>query len=243
MTDTPTGEIREQITQNKQELEEIKVKLEAVVKVIGTAEKDLAIAKREGREVGDFPFWVSTQGNQHRVDTLNTERWNLELSRDLKVFRGRGLERQLKVIGEYREWVSKKKGELGEIIEGINKARREIQRLQEEKNENKRRLKTLEEGDKEIEEIEWDNWSNYNLTQRNLYLESELIERASKIEIELRSEGELESSEEDREGSDSEEEPGHKTNRKEEVEEEGADKKIDKIQKYVKKTDNKIATT
>ena len=102
------------------------------------------------------------------------------------------MERQLKVIGEYWEWVSKKKGELEEIGEEMNKARREIQRLRAEESENKRRLTTLEEGVKETEEIKWDIWSNFAL-----------IERAIKIEEELRREGELGSSEEEREGSDS----------------------------------------
>ena len=42
-----------------------------------------------------------------------------------------------------------------------------------------------------VEEIKWDNWSNYNLVQRNLQQEYEVVERAIQIEEELRREDEL----------------------------------------------------
>ena len=61
MSKTPGGEIRQQITKNNEKGEQNKADLEEVEKKIEVAEKDLEIATSEGREAGDYPFWVSKQ--------------------------------------------------------------------------------------------------------------------------------------------------------------------------------------
>ena len=200
MAATPTGEIKKQITKNDKKFKQNTVELEAVKKRIEVAEKDLEIATREGRKAGDYPFWVSIQGKQHILDTLKDERFNLAWSRDLLESRGRGLREQLIRVGEYRDWESENKKELEETKGKIERITEEIWRLRTEDNENKARLRELVERgtsvEGKVEDIKWDNWSKNNLLQRNLHLESKLIEKAVKIEEKLREEGELEEEEE-----------------------------------------------
>ena len=61
MSKTPDGKIRQQITKNNEKGEQNKADLEEVEKKIEVAEKDLEIATNEGREAGDYPFWVRKQ--------------------------------------------------------------------------------------------------------------------------------------------------------------------------------------
>ena len=200
MSTYPTGDNRQQITKNEERLKQNKAELEKVNKRIEVVEKDLETATREGREVGDYPFWVSIQGKQHVLDTLKDERFNLVWSNDLLESSVRGLKERLIRVSEYRNWVKKNKLELEITEREIEQVSDEIQRLKAVDNANQVRLSELTEEEitigTEVEGIEWDHWSNYNLIQGNRQIKANLIEKAKKIKERLREEGELDEEEE-----------------------------------------------
>ena len=190
MSKTPDGKIRQQITKNNEKGEQNKADLEEVEKKIEVAEKDLEIATSEGREAGDYPFWVSKQGKQHVVNTLKDERFNLTWSNDLLESVGRGLREKLIKGSEYRNWVKRNKQELEETERVIEWMLDEIRRLKVVDNENKSRLSELTERGistgTEFENVAWDHWGNYNLTQATVNQKTKLTEKASKIKERLR---------------------------------------------------------
>ena len=195
MTDTPAGDFKQQTNKNKGDEKKTETtgrKLEEEIKIVA---RDLETAKRERRGTGVTPFWVSTQGNQLRLDTLTLERNGIERKGDHKTNR-KGQRKQNIGEGDYQDWENKQRKELEKTVREINRISAEISRLEREESENKRRIRVITKvGNRlegEIEDRKWDSWCNYNLLQRNLALESELIEKAQKIEKDLTKEGQVE---------------------------------------------------
>ena len=98
MTDTPTGEFKQQTNKNNGETEQTKAADRTVEEEIKVVVRDLETAKSERRGTGVTPFWVSIQGNQLRLDTVTQERDRIERKKTIKTIeRNKGSNIQVKV--------------------------------------------------------------------------------------------------------------------------------------------------